>query len=62
MNEGFTRLTEYTLEEVRGRTPGSMLRGPETDPETVARIRHMLRARKGFSARILNYAKSGRKY
>ncbi len=32
VNEGFTRITGYTAEEVLGRNPGSFLQGPESDP------------------------------
>ncbi len=62
VNAGFERLTGYLLAEVRGRTPGSFLQGPETDPATVARMRTALAAGKGWSEEILNYAKSGRSY
>jgi PAS domain S-box-containing protein len=62
VNEGFTRLTGYTLEEVRGRKPGDFLQGPETDPATVARIRQALLDKRAFQEQILNYSKDGRKY
>jgi two-component system, sensor histidine kinase and response regulator len=62
VNEGFTRLTSYTLEEMLGKKPGAVLRGPGTDPETVRRISERLRQGKGFSEEILNYAKDGRSY
>ncbi len=62
VNEGFTRLTGYSLEEVRGHKPGDFLQGPETDPVTVARIRQALQQKRGFHEQILNYSKDGRKY
>ena len=62
VNEGFTRITGWSMDEVIGRTPGSFLQGPETDPVTVAYISSMLRKKKGFSTEILNYDRSGRKY
>lgn len=62
VNDGFVRLTGYTLEEVAGRTPGSILQGPGTDPETVATIRRHLTEGVGFTAELLNYSKSGREY
>ena len=62
VNAGFTRITEYQLEEVRGRKPGSFLQGPETDPETVASMRRHLAKGEGFKTTIINYGKSGRKY
>ena len=60
VNEGFGRVTGYTLAEVAGRTPGSFLRGPQTDPVTVNRMREGLRSGAGFKVEILNYHKSGR--
>jgi len=36
VNEAFTRITGYTLQEVQGAKPGSFLQGPETDGATVA--------------------------
>ncbi len=62
VNEGFTRITEYTAAEVLGQKPGTLLRGPGTDPRTVAFMRERLRAGPGFQADVLNYAKSGRPY
>jgi PAS domain S-box-containing protein len=62
VNEGFTRVTGYTLDEVRGRVLGSFLQGPETDPAVVAQMRAALRAGRGFHVELINYAKDGRKY
>lgn len=61
-NAGFTKLTGYSFEEVRGRKPGDVLQGPHTDPETVARVRENLKSRKPFYEEILNYTKSGEPY
>ena len=60
VNATFTRMTGYTLEEMRGRTPGSMLQCKDTDPETVARLSAAIRAGEGVRAEILNRAKDGR--
>lgn len=62
INEGFSRFTGYRLEDIKGRTPGSVLQGPETDPTEVARIRESLRRGEGFEAELLNYHKSGAPY
>lgn len=61
-NEGFTRLTGYPLDEVRGRKPGSFLQGPGTDPATVQYMRQCLLRGEGFEIEIVNYAKNGREY
>ncbi len=62
VNKGFERIAGYTLEEVRGKVPGKLLQGPETDPATVARIREKLQRKEPFVEEILNYAKDGRPY
>ncbi|MFO0888779.1 MAG: PAS domain S-box protein, partial [Isosphaeraceae bacterium] len=62
VNDGFTRITGYTLKEVAGRSPGSLLQGGETDPNTAELMRRTVRAGKGFQTEVVNYAKSGRKY
>ena len=62
VNEAFVRLTGWTLEEVKGKTPGSFLQGPETDPLTVQAIREKLALRETCQAEILNYSKNGDRY
>ncbi|TVS02201.1 MAG: PAS domain S-box protein [Phycisphaerales bacterium] len=62
VNDGFTRITEFTLDEVLGKTPGSVLHGPETDRLTVAMMREKVASVEGFSAEVVNYSKSGRRY
>ncbi len=62
VNDGFVRLTGYTLPEVVGRKPGSVLQGPLTDRLTVQRIREFLKARVPFTEEILNYHKEGFPY
>jgi PAS domain S-box-containing protein len=62
VNDGFTRITGYALDEVAGKRPGSFLQGPDTDPATVAHIREHLKRGEGFTAEIVNYSKAGRRY
>lgn len=62
VNDGFTRLTGYLAEEVKGRVPGELLQGPLTDPQTIADIRATLQAGEGFSAELINYRKDGTHY
>jgi PAS domain S-box-containing protein len=62
VNDSFTRMTGYTLDEALGRTPGELLRGPDSDFETVLFMREAIRRGEPFSAEILNYAKDGRPY
>jgi len=62
INEGFTRLTGYTLEEVAGKTPGAVLQGPETNPATIQHMREQLAKNEGFRVELINYSKAGKKY
>ena len=62
VNRGFTKLTGYTLEEVRGRKPGSFLQGDKTDPATILRVREKLQSHESFYEEILNYTKNGSPY
>ncbi|QOV88889.1 putative bifunctional diguanylate cyclase/phosphodiesterase [Humisphaera borealis] len=62
VNDGFTRMTGYQLDEVLGRKPGEVLQGPETDPATVERIRRCMHNAEPVEAEIRNYSKSGRCY
>ncbi|MCM0021378.1 MAG: PAS domain-containing protein [Tagaea sp.] len=63
VNASFERITGWSLEEVRGRKPGDVLRGPQTDPHKSAAIRTALAKRKPIRGlNILNYTKSGRPY
>jgi len=62
VNDGFTRITGYSLDEVVGRKPGQFLQGPGTDRETVARMRARINRGEGFVGEVINYSKSGRLY
>ncbi len=62
VNDGFRRLTGFTLEQVAGQRPGSVLHGMETDRVTAARMREAVANQKSFEAEVLNYARNGRKY
>ena len=62
VNAGFTRITGYTLSEVIGKSPGDLLQGAESDAKTTAYMRSHLAKGEGFTAEIINYHKSGRKY
>lgn len=62
VNEGFVRITGFSLSDVLGRTPGSILQGEDTDPETVAYMRKQLREGRGFQCELVNYRKNGAAY
>lgn len=62
VNEAFTNLTEYTLEEAKGKSPGTLLQGEKTDPKTKKRIGEHLSFKRSFYGELINYSKSGREY
>ncbi len=61
-NEGFTRLTGFSLEEVRGKSPGHLLQFEKTDAAVVAQMRAALVAGGDFSGELLNRGRDGREY
>ena len=73
-NDAFTALSGYTLDEVRGASPGALLQMDRSDAgrddrgddkaaaATVAEMRRALRAGQGFRGRLRNRAKGGRIY
>ncbi|MFB9863754.1 PAS domain S-box protein [Rufibacter immobilis] len=59
VNEGFTNLNGYTLNEVFGKRPSDFLQGPKTDSEAAQRIFEKYEAGEPFSEEVLNYKKTG---
>ncbi|MDB6005136.1 MAG: hypothetical protein JWR15_2123, partial [Prosthecobacter sp.] len=62
VNEGFTRMTGWLLDEVLGKQPGDFLRCPEADPGADNFMNQCLQQQRGFRVEMLNYHRSGRKY
>jgi PAS domain S-box-containing protein len=59
MNDGFTRMTGFTLADMLGRRPGALLHGKDTDPETVRHMRGCIARGVSFDIEVLNYRKGG---
>lgn len=62
VNEGFIKMSGYELNEIQGKKPGSFLQGEESNQETIARIRELIRLGKPVSEEILNYNKNHQPY
>lgn len=61
VNQGFTRMTGYTPEEVIGKTP-RFLQGPKTDRAQADKIRDMLSRWEPVRAELINYRKDGSEF
>ncbi|HRJ71865.1 MAG TPA: PAS domain S-box protein [Terrimicrobiaceae bacterium] len=57
-NSGFCRITGYDAADILGKKC-SVLQGPDSDPQTIRRIRDALSRRVVFEGEILNYRKDG---
>jgi PAS domain S-box-containing protein len=62
INEGFTKISGYSREEVIGKTPGSLLQRPDSNNSARLYMRERLREGKGFETELINYSKSGQAY
>ena len=62
VNDAFTRMTEYKLEDIKGKIPGKFLQGEETDPNTVTLLSEAIRNKMPPEVDIINYSKSHNKY
>lgn len=61
-NEAYKKLTGLSSEEIIGRKPGYLSKGPETDVETTNRMREAIKNKEGISLSILNYNRKREKY
>ncbi len=62
INPAFTAMCGYSLAELRGRKPGHLLQGPETDPAALDRIRAAVRALQPCRETLVNYHRNGARY
>jgi len=62
VNEAFVRVTGWTLPEVEGKTPGSVLQVEQTDRAVRAQMARAIAAREPFDCEVLNVARDGRQY
>jgi PAS domain S-box-containing protein len=62
MNDAFTKMTGYTVDEAIGRAARDLLQGPGTSVSERARMRACVEAGEAFTADIVNYTKAGTPY
>ena len=61
VNEGFERLTGFSLEEVMGKYPGKILWGEETDVHEIERIENAIKNQQIVKSELINYTKERKK-
>ena len=62
VNEGFTRLTGYSLDEVTGKQPGPLLSSPNADPKVMAKIAYDMADQRMCRTAVLNRRKDQTDY
>ncbi len=62
VNDAFTALCGYRVEEIVGKKPGRLLQGPETCPKAVRAMSEAVHAGRGCEQDILNYRRDGVPY
>ena len=62
VNAGFTRISGYEASEVLGRSPGSVLQGPDSEPRGWDRMVDRLLAGQAFNVETINYRRDGAPY
>lgn len=62
VNDGFEFISGYSLADIKGRKPGDVLQGEDSNEETVNYIRSKIHAQQGVQADLVNYKKNGEKF
>lgn len=62
VNEGFTKITGYTLEDVIGKKPKEFLQGPNTQKEALLKLGDALKNKNSIEVTIINYNKKKEPY
>ncbi len=62
VNDSFSQVTGYQLQEAIGHKPGDLLNGPDKDDAIVQFMHDKLEDAEGFQVELINYKKSGIPY
>ncbi|MCK9450225.1 MAG: PAS domain S-box protein [Bacteroidales bacterium] len=62
VNDAFEKLSEYSLDEVKGLKHGHLIQGKETSQQTIDKLSLAIKNKQSIRVEILNYSKTGKKY
>jgi PAS domain S-box-containing protein len=62
VNDGFEKMTGYTLSDIRGKRPGQLLHGPLTQSATKERMKSAIMESRPVTDEVINYRKDGKPY
>lgn len=62
VNDAFTDISGYSLEESMGKKPKELVQGPATEPEAAEKLKDALYHKKEVQTVITNYSKTGETY
>jgi PAS domain S-box-containing protein len=62
INDSFSEMTGYTIQELLGKKPGHVLQGSNSDQATIAFMKNQIENGLPFSCEIVNYTKAKEKY
>ncbi len=62
VNEAFTKISGYTLQDTLGRKPKEFLQGPDTTEENKTKLSEALARKEDIEMVVINYTKDGKPY
>ena len=62
VNDAFTKISGYSLEDVVGQKPKDLLQGPKTDDATRQQLKDALWKKENIEVTVVNYDHEGREY
>ncbi|WP_445664070.1 PAS domain S-box protein [Fodinibius sp. AD559] len=62
VNNAFEEVIGYQFDEVIGKSPGNIVRGPDNNQQTMMRISNAFKKQEALQTIVLNYSKTGDKY